>query len=93
LDGVMNDQVYPYILDRRLVAYMDTMNLKYFADYPGEINDVSNATILGYSVRELMTRLRPVYSTPKVEGAPYWTDFTLYRLSSGGDGSSSQKDR
>ena len=93
LDGVMNDQIYPYTLNNRLVAYMDTMKVKYVADFPHEIDDVNCATSFGYSIDELTTRLQPVYSIPKFESDAYWTDFTLYRLSSGDDHISSQKDR
>jgi hypothetical protein len=93
LDGVMNDQLYPYVLDNRLIAYMDTMNVKYVADYPHLINDINSATAFGYSRHELTTRLQPMHSIPKFESGAYWTDFTLYRLSSAGDRSSPQKNR
>ena len=93
LDGVVNDQIYPYMLDHRLVAYMDKINLNYVADYPNQINDANCGTIFGYSVQELTARLQPVYSIPKFESGDYWNDFTLYRLSSTGDRSSSQNNR
>jgi len=91
LDGVMNDQIYPYVLDNGLIAYLDTTNVKYVADYPNLIN--KGGTTLGYSAHELTTRLQPVYSIPKFESGDYWTDYTLYRLSSQGDLSSPQKNR
>jgi hypothetical protein len=93
LDGVMNDQMYPYMLDHMLVAYMDSINIKYVTDYPRQIYDVGAATTFGYSLPELKTRLLPIYSIPKFESGDFWTDFTLYRLSSGGDRSSSQNNR
>jgi hypothetical protein len=89
LDGVMNDQIYPYVLDNRLIEYLDTTNVKYVADYPNLINE--GETTLGYSAHELTTRLQPVYSVPKFESGDYWTNYTLYRLSSEGNLSSPQK--
>jgi peptidoglycan/LPS O-acetylase OafA/YrhL len=91
LDGVVNDQIYPYVLDNRLIAYLDATNVKYVADYPMLITE--GATEFGYSAHELTTRLQPVYSTPKFESGDYWTNYTLYRLSSADDHSSSQKNR
>ena len=93
LDGVVNDQVYPYVLDHRLVAYMEAIDLKYVADYPRQIFDANSAKTFGYSLQELKTRLQPIYSVPKFESGDYWTDFTLYRLSSTDDSSSSQNNR
>jgi hypothetical protein len=93
LDGVMNDQIYPYMLGDRLVEYLDTMNVKYVADYPHQIDDVNSATSFGYSMHELTTRLQPMHSIAKSESGDYWTDFTLYRLSSAADRSSSRKNR
>jgi hypothetical protein len=91
LDGVMNDQIYPYVLDNRLIAYLDTTNVKYVADYPNLINE--GETTLGYSAHELTTRLQPVYSIPQFESGDYWTNYTLYRLSSEGDLSSPRTNR
>ena len=91
LDGVMNDQLYPYVLDNRLIAYMDAMNIKYLADYPHLINDVNSATAFGYSMQELTTRLQPIHSIARFEDGAFWADYTLYRLSSDADGSTSQK--
>jgi len=93
LDGVMNDQVYPYMLDHKLVAYLDTMNIKYVADYPGQIFDVTVAATFGYSLQEMKTRLHPMHSIPKFNSRDFWSDYTLYRLSSADDRSSSQKNR
>jgi hypothetical protein len=91
LDGVMNDQIYPYVLDNRLIAYLDATNVKYVADYPNLINE--GGTTLGYSAHELTTRLQPVHSIPKFESGDHWTNYTLYRLSSEGDLSSPQKNQ
>jgi hypothetical protein len=93
LDGVMNDQIYPYMLGDSVVAYLDTMNVKYVADYPHQIDDVNSATSFGYSTHELAARLQPIHSIAQFETGAYWTDFTLYRLSSGSDRASSQKNR
>src|SRR5260370_4067893 len=91
LDGVMNDQIYPYVLDNRLIAYLDTTNVKYVADYPNLINE--GETTLGYSAHELTTQLQPLYSIPQFESGDHWTSYTLYRLSSVDDRSSPHKNQ
>ena len=81
------------MLDHKLVAYLDTMNIKYVADYPGQIFDVTVAATFGYSLQEMKTRLHPMHSNPKFNSRDFWSDYTLYRLSSADDRSSSQKNR
>jgi len=72
---------------------MDAMNIKYLADYPHLINDVNSATAFGYSMQELTTRLQPIHSIARFEDGAFWADYTLYRLSSDADRSSSPKNR
>jgi hypothetical protein len=80
LDGLINDQIYPYAVEGKVEEYIDRAKIRYILDFPPFIEDPSNSAVLGFQARSLMARLKPVHEIISEYREYPWNDFTLFRI-------------
>ncbi|MGA9721534.1 MAG: hypothetical protein WBQ86_03685 [Candidatus Binatus sp.] len=80
LDGLINDQIYPYVLDGTLEQYIERAQIKYFVDFPIFIEDPANSEILGFDGKRLSARLRLVHQIISVNRDAMLLDYTLFEI-------------
>jgi hypothetical protein len=78
LDGLMNDQIYPYISDNDLLGYLDQSQVEYIVDYPFQTHDPRLAAMNGYD-RSLAKTLIPLYTAVGEDPNGPWVNYTLYK--------------
>ena len=80
LDGLVNDQIYPYALKGEVVEYIDSAKIKYIVDFPPFIANQCNWKILGYDGESLDARLTPVHRALSKDPGDPWREFTLFEV-------------
>jgi hypothetical protein len=80
LDGLMNDQIYPYALAGTVEQYIDQSKIKYLVDFPNQIEDSKLSEVLGFDGKSVMTRLRPEHEIVSVDRNDVWRDYTLFEI-------------
>ena len=80
LDGLVNDQIYPYALKGEVVEYIDSARIKYIVDFPPFIANQCNWKILGYDGESLDARLTPVHRALSKDPGDPWREFTLFEV-------------
>ena len=78
LDGLMNDQIFPYMRQNAVLKYVEDAGIEYLIDFPIQVEDRRLAEMCGYDAR-LRQRLEPVYATNSPNRADPWSDYTLYQ--------------
>ncbi len=80
LDGLVNDNVYPYIVTNNLAAYLAQQNITYVLDFRKMFTDEKRRRRGGYDDRQFLNSLRP---TVMFDNGQYgsWKFLTLYKLS------------
>ena len=80
LDGLMNDQIYPYALAGTVEQYIDQSKIKYLVDFPNQIEDPKLSEVLGFDGKSVMARLRPEHEIVSVDRNDVWRDYTLFEI-------------
>jgi hypothetical protein len=80
LDGLMNDQIYPYMQDETVNQYLDLAGIKYIVDYPVQIEHPCFTNPLGYNGAALAERLTAVRTFRSRDRENFWLDYTLFVL-------------
>ena len=90
LDGLMNDQIYPYMRDHKVSEYLNDSRIDYIVDFPSQIVNPVLAKERGYDGESLFVQLKPVHTVPNLNRRDLWLDYTLFRRETG---SASKGDR
>jgi hypothetical protein len=80
LDGLMNDQIYPYMKAKTVNQYLDRAAIKYVVDFPVQIDNPGPAATHGYDGLALARRLKPIYTVRSRERDDIWLDYTFFAL-------------
>ncbi len=78
LDGLVNDDIYPYAVNNELPVYISERNIQYVIDFENVFLDQKRRLRGGYEDADFITRLEPI----KVydDGEYYWKRLTLYHI-------------
>jgi hypothetical protein len=79
LDGLMNDEVQPYIKTNQLPLYIDDENITYVVDYANMFSPLARIAG-GYDDQDFLTRLNPIQVFD--QGEYGWKYMTLYEINS-----------
>ncbi len=82
LDGLMNDQIYPFIRDGTVLDYISQSKIKYLIDYRYMIYE-QGAERCGYSVVSIAKRIRPLHVVAAPNPKNFLGDYMLYEWSDG----------
>ncbi len=79
IDGLVNDDIYPYVVNNALPTYLLYHDVNYIIDFQNMLNEPDRRLAGGYNSEAFRNSLQPV----KVfdEGQYRWQHLTLYRLS------------
>ncbi len=80
LDGLMNDQIYPYVREGKVEQYIDRAKIKYIVDFPTQIEDPELSELRGFEGRSLAARLRPEHEIISTDRGDQWLDYTLFEI-------------
>jgi hypothetical protein len=80
LDGLMNNNVFPYIRDAKVEQYIDDMHIAYIVDYPAQMHYWRLAEVYGYNGGRLAKRLKAIHTETSVKDEDKWLDDTLYEV-------------
>jgi len=80
LDGLMNDQIYPYALGGTVEQYIDQSRIKYLVDFPNQIEDPKLSEVLGFKGKSVSARLRPEHEIVSTDRNDAWLDYTLFEI-------------
>jgi hypothetical protein len=80
LDGLMNDQIYPYALNRTVEQYIDRARIKYIVDFPLQIEDPGLSEVLGFEGKSFAACLKPEHRIVSVDRGDGWLDYTLFEI-------------
>lgn len=80
LDGLMNDQIYPYMRDGTVERYVDAAAIKYILDFPSQITDPRMSKMCGFDSERVAPRLKPVYTVSSKDRSDRWLDYTLFEI-------------
>ena len=80
LDGLMNDQIYPYALGGTVEQYIDQSGIKYLVDFPNQIDDPRLSEVLGFEGKSVSARLRPEHEIVSTDRNDSWLDYTLFEI-------------
>ena len=80
LDGLMNDQIYPYMHDGTAEQYIKNSEIKYIVDFPLQISSPINAKISGYDSGSMSAHLRAIHTVTSDDRSQPWRDYTLFRI-------------
>ncbi len=86
LDGLINDQIYPYALEGKVEQYIDLVKIKYIVDFPLFVEDPGNSEVLGFEGKRLGARLTPVHKIVSANRNDPWVDYTLFEIQDGPSG-------
>jgi hypothetical protein len=79
LDGLVNDDIYPYAVAGDLSSYLSERDIDYVLDFQRVFEDQKRRLKGGYDDADLLARLHPVQVFDDGEH-PYWKFLTLYRV-------------
>ena len=80
LDGLMNDQIYPYALAGTVEQYIDQAKIKHLIDFPSQIEDPKLSEVLGFDGKSVAARLRPEHAILSTDRNDTWSDYTLFEI-------------
>lgn len=80
LDGLMNDDIFPYVRDSTVNRYLGRMQIDYIVDFKNQIKDRRLAAVEGYDAIRLAEQLEPLHAEVSLKRDVEWVDYTLYRL-------------
>jgi hypothetical protein len=79
LDGLMNDQIYPYMRDAKIEKYLEAAQISYIVDFPAQLTREDESIPRGYAP-SIIRRLKPLHTQPSLKRDVYWLDYTFYRF-------------
>jgi hypothetical protein len=80
LDGLINDQIYPYVREGKVEQYIDRAKIKYIVDFPTQIEDPELSELRGFEGRSINARLTPVHSIINTDRSDPLLDYTLFEI-------------
>lgn len=80
LDGLINDQIYRYVLEGKLEEYIDSAKIKYLVDFPIFIVDPRNTEILGFEAKGLDARMTLVHQIVSINRDASLLDYSLFEI-------------
>jgi hypothetical protein len=78
LDGLVNDGIYPWVIDNNLLGYLVAHEIRYVIDFEDVFMEPQRQQRGGYYGVNLLDRLEPVEVYD--QGRDYWKPYTLYRV-------------
>lgn len=78
LDGLVNEDVYPYITQNRIADYIDAHDIRYVVDFSSMFTDPVKMTRGGYFDQDFIDRLRVVKTFGDMQG--YLQQYNLYEV-------------
>ena len=79
LDGLMNDQIFRYLLEGRSDCYIRDVKIRYVADFPAMLRPDILRWHTGFE-NKIPTGLKPIYLGSDTTGDAQWKQLTLYRV-------------
>jgi hypothetical protein len=79
LDGLVNDDIFPYAKEQRLIEYLDAKRFTHLVDFSAMFED-DLPKRGGYLDGALQKRLRPVERFTWEETTPPWTELRIWEL-------------
>jgi hypothetical protein len=80
LDGLINDQIYPYAVRGTVEQYIDRNEIRYLLDFPPYIEDPGNSYVLGFQAKSLGARLTPLHVIVSEDRGYPWVNCTLFEI-------------
>ena len=80
LDGLINDQIYPYAREGKVEQYIDRAKIKYIVDFPTQIEDPKVSEPRGFEGRSVGARLMPVQRIINTDRSDRLLDYTLFEI-------------
>jgi len=78
LDGLVNDGIYPWVIDNNLLGYLAAHDIRYVIDFEDVLTEPQRQQRGGYDGVNLLDRLETVEVYDP--GRDYWKPYTLYRV-------------
>jgi hypothetical protein len=88
IDGLVNNDIYPFILSNSLAAYLDSKQITYLVDSQSMVDDGKLRQRGGYDDPAFLLRLKAIKTFDSGIGS--WKSLTLYRIQNGSEESLSK---
>ena len=80
LDGLMNDQIYPFVEAGTVAEYMNQAGIKFIVDFPEQVTNPQLGRMLGYDGARLGAELKPIHTIANENRDDMELDYTLYAV-------------
>ncbi len=80
LDGLMNDEVYPFVQAGTVAEYLNQAGVKFVVDFPEQVTNPQLARMLGYDGARLRAELKPIHTIANENRDDMELDYTLYAV-------------
>lgn len=80
LDGLINDQIYPFAREGKVEQYIDRAKIKYIVDFPTQIEDSTLSELRGFEGESIGERLTPVHRIISADRSDRLLDYTLFEI-------------
>lgn len=79
LDGLVNNDIYPYAITNTLPLYIQKKNIRYISDHPIAFSSKEFMRSRGYDDQSFLNRLQEVV-TIHGDYSPYFSRITIYKI-------------
>jgi len=80
LDGLMNDQIYPFVEAGPVAEYINQAGVKFIVDFPDQVTYAKVGRMFGYDGARLGAELKPLHTIAIENRDDMQLDSTLYEV-------------